>query len=239
MADSSHSWKAVYRLGGAAAILTIIAGIVEILVTNLPDGGISSSGLSVNGWFEVFNRNPLMGMRNLGLINIFLNLFSVFIVFALFGAHREVSEGTAGLALVLTVIGLAVFFATNRAFSMLELSTLYKSASGAADKNVLEAAGRAMLAAGRSHSPGTFIAFSLGEIAGIIMSVVMLRGGVFGKITSILGIIGYSSLLVFEILTSFVLGLSQITMIPALAGGLSILAWDVLVSIKFFRLGRL
>jgi hypothetical protein len=64
-------------------------------------------------------------LRNLGLVNIFLTIFGLLLSFALFAAHRKVNPGWAGLALVISAIGGAVFFATNRCFSMLALSNRY------------------------------------------------------------------------------------------------------------------
>jgi hypothetical protein len=229
-------WKTLYRIGAAAALLAVLAGIAEMLITMLPDGGISSSVLSVKDWIAVYQRNPWMGMRNLGLINILLNTLSVFIFFALFGAHRKANHAMAGLALVLSMIGLAVFFADNRAFSMLELSRQYSATSTDAQRSALEAAGQAMLSVGRSHSAGTFLGFALCETAGIIMSLAMFSGKVFGKATAVSGIVGYICLLFFEVITSFMTGLTAVTTMVAMLGGFAMMAWYILSALRLFKL---
>jgi hypothetical protein len=82
---------------------------------------------------------------------------------------------------------------------MLSLAHRYAAATAEAHSAALVAAGEALLAVGASHTPGTFLAFFLAELAGIIISVVMLKGRVFGKAAAYAGILGYALLLIFEI----------------------------------------
>src|SRR5680860_635542 len=139
----------------------------------------------------------------------------------------------------LEAVGVVVFLATNRTFPMLELSTQYASATTEAQKSILIAAARSMLSVGGSHTSGTFLGFFLGEVAGITISLVMLRGKIFSKVNAFVGILGFLLLLIFEICSSFVLGLSFIPMIFAMGGGLLSMAWYISLSRRFFQLGRL
>src|SRR3990172_3431 len=50
-------------------------------------------------------------------------------LFALYIAHRNIDQPHAALALIISLIGVAVFYATNRAFSMLDLSNQYAAAT--------------------------------------------------------------------------------------------------------------
>jgi hypothetical protein len=123
-------WKSIYRLGAIAALMAVFFGVLEILITFLPGGErVSPELLTVPLWFERFQTNPLLELRNLGLVNIILTAFGLLLSFALFAAHRKVNPGWAGLALVTSAIGGAVFFATNRCFSMLSLSNRYAAAT--------------------------------------------------------------------------------------------------------------
>ena len=85
-----------------------------------------------------------------------------------------------------------------------------------------------MLSTGQSHTPGTFLGFFLGDIAGIMISVVMLRGRIFDKVNAFTGIIAFTIFMVFEILASFVPGAFNLAMIFAMAGGFLALVWYVL-----------
>ncbi len=229
-------WRNVCFIGGAAALLVVLAALAEILITFLPGG--YSSAETVTDWFVLLQSSPFLGLRNLGLLNIVMTALGIPLVFALFWAHRKTSPSLAALALILTMIGDAVFYATNRAFPMLDLSTQYAAATTDAQRSVLEAAGQAMLAVGQSHTPGTFLAFFLSEIAGILMAVVLLRGRLFNRMAALAGMLGYGMLLVFEVLSSFVPSSHDAILILAMVGGLFNLAWYILVSVRLFQLGK-
>jgi uncharacterized membrane protein len=119
---------------------------------------------------------------------------------------------------------------------MLELSDQYAHATTEAQRSMFAIAGQAMLSVGRSHSPGTFISFFLGEIAGVLMSVVMLRGRIFSKATALIGIIGFTLLSIFEVCTSFIPVFKEVAMIFAISGGLLNIMWLILLGRRLFQL---
>lgn len=230
-------WHGVYKLGGIAALSAVLVGLLEIIITFLPGGNTAQE--TVLEWFLLFRENPFMGLRNLGLLNIFLNVLAILTYFALYAAHRkDTNRPYAALAMIISFLGIGIFFATNRAFPMLALSNQYAIAASDAQRAVLEAAGQSMLSVGESHTPGTFLGFCLSEIAGVMISIVMLRSGIFSKATAYAGIFGFGILLVFEFLASFVSGLSNVTMILAMFGGLLSMAWYVLTARRLFHLGQ-
>ncbi len=233
IADSS--WRTLYRIGAAAALAVVVTGLLEIIITFLPGG--STSPQDVTGWFVLFQGNGFLALRDLGLLNIIINVLGIPTYFALLVAHRRANPGGAALATVVSFIGIATFLATNRAFAMLGLSNQYAAATTEAQRSVLAAAGQAMLSVGQSHTPGTFIGFLLSEVAGIAMSFVMLRGRVFGRVTAYAGILGFALLLVFEICSTFLTGLSVLAMMTAMVGGLLSMAWYILIARRLMQLG--
>jgi hypothetical protein len=235
--DLRSRWGGIYIFGGVAALGAVLTGIIEIGITFLPGGNAPQE--TVIDWFILFQKNPFMGLRNLGLLNIFLNVFAILTYLALYVAHRKTSKRpSAALAALISFLGIGVFFATNRAFPMLALSNQYALATTDAQRAILEAAGQSMLSVGASHSPGTFLAFFLNEAAGVLISIVMLRGGIFTKINAYAGIFGFSILLVFEYFSSFVAGLNNMTMMLSMFGGLLSMAWYILLGRRLFQLGR-
>ncbi len=233
---ANSAWKSLYKVGGLAVLGTFLVALVEMGITFLPGGNTPYK--TIFDWFSLFQNNPFMGLRNLGLLNILFCLLDIPIFFALFGAHRKTSHTIAGMAMMISFIGVAVFYATNRAFAMLDLSHQYTLATTEAQRSILAAAGQAMLSVGQSHTPGTFIAFFLSEVAGLLISVVMLRDKIFNRANAILGILAFSSMLVFEVSTSFVPTLHNAAMILVMAGGVLNLAWEILVALKLFQLGK-
>jgi hypothetical protein len=217
-----------------AALLVLLTALVEILITFLPGGYTTAE--TVTDWFALLQANPFLGLRNLGLLNIVMTAFGIPLVFALYWVHRKTSQSSAALAAILSLIGVAIFYATNRAFPMLALSAQYAAATSAAERAGLEASGQALLAVGQSHTPGTFLAFFFSEIAGILMAVVMLRGGLFKPAAALAGIIGYGFLLIFEVLSSFVPSSHNPILILAMIGGLANMTWYVLIAARLFQL---
>jgi len=236
--DNGHSqWHIIYKLGGVAAVSAVLVGLLEIIITFLPGGNAPQE--TVLDWFILFQRNWFLGLRNLGLLNIFLDALAILTYFALYAAHREgPHQPYAALATILSFLGIGVFLATNRAFPMLALSHQYATATTDAQRAVLEAAGQSMLSVGQSHTPGTFLGFFLSEAAGVAISMVMLRSRIFIKAAAYAGIFGFGMLLVFEFFSSFVAGLSAVAMTLAMFGGLLSMAWYLLIARRLFQLGQ-
>lgn len=228
--------QTIYLVGAAAALLVVLTALSEILITFLPGGYATAD--TVTGWFALLQANPFLGLRNLGLLNIIMTALGIPMMLAIFWAHRTQSPSSASLAMICSLIGVAVFYATNRAFPMYELSLRYAAAADSLQRSMLEAAGQAMLSVGQSHTPGTFLAFFFSEVGGILMGVVMLRGGLFNRAAALTGLIGYSFLLIYEVLASFLPATHNPALIIAMIGGLANTAWYILVAVRLFKLGQ-
>ena len=64
----------------------------------------------------------------------------------------------------------------------------------------------------------------------------LLHSGIFSKATAVAGLLGFGMLALFEVISSFVLGLGNVTMILAMLGGLSAMVWYVLIARRLFQL---
>ena len=234
---SGSGWRTLYQIGAAAALTVVLASLAETIITFFPGG--STSPENAVGWFALLQDNWFLGLRNLGLLNIVITGLGIPPFFALFVAHRRKNPTCAGLAMIAAFIGVAVFLATNRAFPMLELSSRYAAATTDAQRSILAAAGEAMLSVGRSHTPGTFLGFLLSEVAGLAISFVMLRSGTFSRMTAYAGILGFALMLLFEVFSSFVSGLSGAAMLLAMGGGVLMMAWYVLTARRLLQLGAM
>jgi hypothetical protein len=121
---------------------------------------------------------------------------------------------------------------------MFALSKEYAAATSEAQRSAVDAAGRAMLALGESHTPGTFVPFLLLQLGAILNSGLMLRSEHFARASAITGLLGGSLLLAFEIVSDFIPALFTSSLFIAMAGGLLSLAWYVLVGRDLLRLGN-
>jgi hypothetical protein len=232
--ESSRDWSHLYKLGAVTSALILLTALLEMLITFLP-GGYSSAETVVE-WFNLLHDNWFLGLRNLGLLNIVMTGLSIPMFFALCMAHWQANPKYSALALIISITGIAVFYGTNRAFAMLDLSNQYALANSNAQRTALEAAGQALLAVGQSHTPGTFIAFFLAEMAGVMVSLVMLRAGIFSKLSAWAGILGFGMLGVFEICKSFIPGASDLALIFAMVGGMLNLLWYGLIARRLYKI---
>ena len=235
--NGKSRWNSIYMIGGVAALSAILVGLIESIIMFLPGGNTPQE--TVLDWFVLFQENWFLGLRNLGLLNVFLNTLAILMYFALYAVHRKTDfQPYAALAMIISFIGIGVFYATNRAFPMLDLSNQYAAATNDAQRAMLEAAGQSMLSVGQSHTPGTFLGFFLLDVAGLMMSAVMLRGKIFSKVTAYVGILGFGLLLIIEYFSSFVTGLIDVATILAMLGGLLSMIWLILTARMLFQLGQ-
>jgi hypothetical protein len=193
---------------------------------------------TVLDWFALFQANAYHGFRELGLLNVLNLVLGIPLFLTLYAAHRRVGGAYAALALVLFLFGGAIYVANNAAVPMYVLSGEYAAATTDVQRAALAAAGEAVLARGGDFTPGSLPGFILPSLGQILMSCVMLRGGVFGRATAWFGIVGFTLLLVFTVWTTLVAGALGAAMLIALPAGLLVMVWNVLVARMLLRLGQ-
>jgi len=235
---TDSSWRGIYVVGGIAALLALAGTLTDIAITMIPGWEASTVPATIEQWFTQFQANPLLGLRNLDLLNITISAVGVPLYVALYGVHRKVCQGYAALALVVVALGIAVFVANNAALPMLELSRQYSAASTEAQRLALQGAGEALLAKGAHGSMGAFTGFFLSSIGTLLMTVAMFKGKIFSRATAYTGMIGISLLLVYVVGSTFLPGPIGVLMAIAMPGGLLMIAWNVMVARKLLQLGR-
>ncbi len=237
--NETSSWSSLYRLGGTAALLAILVALTDIALTFLPAGAEQPGSMAAVGWFKLFQENWFFGLRNLGLLPNILTMILLLPVFlALFAAHRHGNRTYAALAVILSVVGAAIYLANNAAFPMLTLSAKYAAATTEAQRTLIAAAGEAILARGEDFTPGAFTGILLGEVAILTMSFAMLRGGIFSKATGYAGILSGTLLTVFTVWSTFIPVFYEAAMLLAMVGGLASIVWYALTAHRLFQLSK-
>lgn len=237
--NTEEHWKSIYTLGVIFTALVILGSLLDIIIGTSLGGDVSSIPKTAIDRFAQFEDNWLLGLYNLDLLNLITCILMVPTYFALYAAHRRTNMPYIKLAIIIFIIGTAVFIANNTALPMLELSNKYAESITEANRTLLAAAGEAMLVRGTHGSLGAFLGFVLTTLASIIMSFGMLKGKIFSKATSYIGILGGILLLIYLILVTFVPEIKTVAMIIATPGGLLSLAWMILFTIKLFKLRQL
>jgi hypothetical protein len=226
-------WKGFYTVAGTAMLFSVLVVVAEILIGFFP-GAVHASQRTVTviDWFTLFQNNWFLGLRNLGLLNLIGAALLTPAFLAMYFALRRESEPWAALGAILFFMGMAIYLACNRAFAMLSLSGQYARAATDAQRSMLVAAGQTMLVEGLSRT-GIFLI----DTAGLVLSAVMLRSEIFGKTTAIAGVVGNGLMIVLEMILAFAPGWSTVWLIVAMGGGVSIMAWYILVGRRLFQMG--
>ena len=220
---AESNWNWLYKIGGAAALLSVVffpIQIIVFLVSPPPD--------TVIGWFRLFQDNQLIGLLDLDLLLIVDQVLVILIFLALYAALRRANQSFMAIGLALGLVSAVLFIASNPAFAMLSLSDQYAAAATDAQRAVFLAAGQAMLATWQGSA--FHVSYVLGSIAPILISAVMLRSKLFSKATAYLGILA----------NVIALGLY----VPIIGVYISVFSvvflwvWYILLARRFFQLGR-
>jgi len=157
---------------------------------------------------------------------------------ALYGALRQAGEGRMAIAMMLVLLGVGIFLATNNPFTMLSLSRQYAAATTEAQKSALLAAGQAVLANTNQRAVGGFnMGLFLVSVAGLLVSWVMLRSRPFGRSTAYIGILA-NALSLADYLREALTSSTIIALLVILPGALLLVIWFMLVGRRLYQLGR-
>ncbi len=236
---TDSSWKILYRVGGVAAF---VAGVVfrRNLGREISLFSEQKPPVAVVDWFEMLQKNVLLGLSYLNVADIINYALLSLMFLALYAALRRTNKSSMIIATVLGIMGTTVYFASNTAFSMLSLSDQYAAATTDAQRSMLLAAGQAVLAINDPSAvyqgTGIYISFLLLAVAGLIVSVVMLRSGIFGRVTALVGIVASACDLVY-CFTFACMPLLPVYLLST--AGLLLMVWHILVGLRLLQLGRL
>lgn len=232
------SWKSFYKVAAILALLIVLAGLVDTVSSMLGGEAQENSTIDVAEFFALFQRRPFYAFSYLGMINIITLSLGIPIYLALYHAHRQAQPALAALAAVLFFIGTAIYISSNTVFSLFALSRQY-AAAAEAQKPLLEASGRALLAQGADLTPGTFMGFFFTQLAGLLVTGgVMLPGKVFSKWTAWSGLAGFVLTSIFFVLSAFLPQRFALAMGFAMPGGLLLMAYQIMLARRFLQLAR-
>lgn len=114
------NFQPLYRIAWCSALTMLILILIQIIVYVIappPD--------TVKGFFELYQRNPFLGLLSLDFLYLFNNILTVVIYLTLFVLLHQEKPVTVLLALILGLIGIACYYPSNPAFEMLTLSNQY------------------------------------------------------------------------------------------------------------------
>jgi hypothetical protein len=231
-------WKGMFKIGGISAFIVTAFFLIDMIVLV----AFRPYPETANGWFVLLQNKRIVGVLSLDILVLagFPLCYPIF--FALYGALRQVNKIYLTFATILAFAGLAIVISTDKTYSMIFLSNQFAAATTDTQKSLLLAAGEAVLAT--SNGTGANIASFFLEGAALIISIIMLRSGIFGRVTAYMGILGHGLdwtriviNLIFAPITSLAL-VSTIGFVLLAIGGPLQLIWYALVGRKLLQLGR-
>jgi hypothetical protein len=234
---TSASWKWIYKLGAVAALTAMSANLLDILLGFGSTEMVTYGTKSAIEWFALYNENWFRGVYALGILNIVYMIAMLPVYFALFGAHFDKHALAAGLIIFIFLTAMSMYISNNAAIPLLVLSSKYSLATTDIQRTALVSAGEAILSRGEDFTAGSFIPLFLSGVAALCISLIMLHGGIFGKVHAWIGIVGFSFLSLFTIIATFIPALYQIAFyFLASIGGILALSWFALTARRLFQL---
>ena len=219
------------RIAGITAFVLIGYSIVTMILLV----GIGTQPVTVEECFAMLQENKFTGLLRLDLLTVlFIPLYYVLFL-GLFFALKETNLGLTALSVLLVFVGITLFLATPSVFSWLYLSNRYAGAITLEEQRRLVAAGEVLFASDMWHGTGAFVGGLLTQSGGVLISLLMLRSGVFSKLTAYSGLVthGFDFL---HILIGFLVPVAG-AFLMAVAGPLYLL-WFFLVGRKLWQIGK-
>lgn len=236
--DSSHT-KTIFLLAGLGALIAFISNVLDVVLGFGSSEVMTYGTQSAGEWFSTFEKDWFRGIYALGIFNVVYMLAMLPVYLGMVLIHFRKNGVLAILAMVLFMVAMAIYVSSNAALPMQVLSTKYTLATTEAQKNIYLSAGEAVLARGEDFTPGSFMGLFLSGIAAITLSLVILKGKVFSKVNSLVGLIGFTLLTVFTVIATFVPSLYFLAFyVCGAIGGILSLTWFLLVALKFFNLSK-
>lgn len=229
--NNEVSWKSLYKVGCMAAIIMLVYTLVTMGILILLGGQPASA----QDGFDMLRENRLVGLLRLDILTIFAMPMYYLLFLALYAALKKTHRAYVVIATLLGCAGITLFLATPSVFSWLTLSDKFAIATSEEQKNLLLAAGEAILASDMWHSSSAVMGGLLLQISTLLVSVVMLWNKAFSKATAYIGIGMHGLDLVHILIGLFAPSVGAILLWIA---GPFYLIWFPLLARDFFRLAR-
>jgi hypothetical protein len=218
------------RAGGFAAVALLVYCLLELAVMVLLGPGPQTAAEA----FALLQNDRLRALLRLDLLTVIF-MPAYYLLFAgFYAALRRLHATQVTVLAVLAFTGVTLFLSTPSISSLAYLSDQYSAATSEARRSQLLSAGEALLAADMWHSTAAFTGGLMLQTAGVWVSVLMLRGGLFGRATAYLGVIANGLDLAHGLVGLFAPGLGGALLMTA---GPLYLAWFPLAGRRLLKLG--
>ena len=219
-----QKWNNLYKIAGIATITMLVIIPVQILVFSL-----TSIPSTIMDWFKLYQDNWVLGLIHQDFLYIINNVIVAIMYLAFYVKLKAKNQSLMLLALVLGLLGIAAYLASNRSFELMNLSHLYYGTNILSLKAMYLSAGQAVLVSWQGTA--FLIYYILNGIALLLLSLVMLQSEAFGKKIAIIGLV--AGILMIIPSTAGTIGL-----IFSLASLIPWYIFSILAAKKFFQFAK-
>jgi len=225
MNNSQGNWNKLFKIGGIAAICSVLLIPVQIFIfISWPPP------IEIADWFSLFQESWLLGLLSLDLLYILNNTLILLVYLALYFALKQADETLMAIGFMIGIVGVTVLYSSNVSFEMLALSNQYAAAASEATKTMLLTSGHTLMTI---YTGTAFdIYYILNGIALLIIAIVMLKSKVFGKAAAYWGL--FAAILMLIPSTAGMIGLAF-----SLASLIPWIVFSILIARKLLQLGQL
>ena len=103
--NTEKQWKSIYTLGGIVTIIALAGILLDIIIGSVTGGNLSALPQTAIERFAQFHDSKFLGLYNLDLLNIIIQMVLIPAYFALYAVHRNVNKAYGLLALVVFLFG--------------------------------------------------------------------------------------------------------------------------------------
>jgi hypothetical protein len=241
-----NDWKNLYRIGGVAALLAVFVfrrflGAELSLLSGMGIPGIpATTPVSAAEWLSVMHNSPLVGLTLSGFFDLVEYSLVGLVFLAVAAALWRTSRTAILLAIICGLMGITLAYAANQSFAMIALGERFVAATTDMERAALLSNGEALLAGANPgavlQGTSTFASLFFVLLAGLMISLVMLRSKVFSRFTAIAGIVANCSALVYF---PVILLMPSLLAVPFVISAPFRMLWYFLTALTLFRLGKI
>ncbi|MHC1696410.1 MAG: DUF4386 family protein [Eubacteriales bacterium] len=166
-------WAPLYKWTYFMSIIMLFIIPLQILIYF-----ISPPPTTIEGFYQLFHTNWLLGLLSLDLLYIINNTILIFIYLALFLVLIDEKPAISLTGLIIGIIGITCYYSSNVSFEMLTLSQHFFNAQPI-DQIKYLAAGEALMAGYTGTSFNVY--YILNAITLLMYSLAMLKSSCFKK----------------------------------------------------------
>lgn len=225
----SIHWRGIFKISAitiSMGVIVMILAVSAFFIWPYLPGFKSTAEI-----FLFIQNDKLGGLMALDFFLLIGNLLAIGSLIGIYVILKQVNQSLALLAFILGIIAVIAILPARPILEVFYLSDSYATATTDAERSHYLAAGEALLML--FNGTAWAINYIFGAVSGMISSLLMLRSTVFGKATAYIGIIT-STVAVLSIIGFIVPIIAMVLAMLAMPG---YIIWNLLVAIKFFKLG--